>query len=456
MWPSSRKAFPKQFSSLLGPESLYQQTLHRLSGEMFGEPTVLTHTDFRFLARQQAEEIGLTDARIVLEPVSRNTAPAILTAALMHQGAPDDLLLIAPSDHLMNDADEFRRAIAAGVAAAEAGQLVTFGVTPDRAETGFGYLELDAAGTPGATTRLRRFVEKPDAAHATEMVASGRYLWNSGIFLFRACDILAAFLAHAADLIPPCRAALENASEDLGFLRLEPESYGQAAACSIDYAVMEKSDNISVVPLHSGWSDVGSWTALHFAQEHSGDGVTTDGPVTAIDCENTYLRSEEGNLRLVGLGLKNIVAVATRDAVLVADIDRAQDVRMVVDTLRAEGIAQADTYPRFHRPWGWYEILCVSDRFQVKRIMVRPGGILSLQSHVHRSEHWVVVAGTARVTIDDAVQLVSENQSVYIPIGAVHRLENPGKVAMYLIEVQTGAYLGEDDITRYEDVYNRP
>lgn len=408
LWPSSRKSFPKQFSPLLGPESLYQQTLRRLSADMFGAPLVLTHADFRFLALQQAEEMGLTDARIVLEPDSRNTAPAILTAALMHEDAADDLLLVAPSDHLMKDADGFCQAVAAGVAAAQGGQLVTFGVVPDRAETGFGYLELDGAAVPGATTRLRRFVEKPDAAQATEMVASGQYLWNSGIFLFRARDILAAFAAHAADLIPPCRTALKNASEDLGFLRLDAESYGQAAARSIDYAVMEKSDNISVVPLNSGWSDVGSWTALHAASAHSCDGVATDGPVTAIDCENTYLRSEDDNMRLVGLGLKNIVAVATRDAVLVADIGRAQDVRAVVDKLRADGVSQADTYPRFHRPWGWYETLCLSDRFQVKRIMVRPGGILSLQSHVHRSEHWVVVAGTARVTIDDAVQLVSE------------------------------------------------
>ncbi|MGR3344578.1 MAG: cupin domain-containing protein, partial [Paracoccaceae bacterium] len=224
---------------------------------------------------------------------------------------------------------------------------------------------------------------------------------------------------------------------------------------SIDYAVMEKADNISVVPVNAGWSDVGSWKTLYSAQDQTEHGVATDGPATALDCENTYLRSEEDNLQLVGLGLKNIVAVATRDAVLVADIDRAQDVRIVVDRLRAAGVPQAITYPRFHRPWGWYESLCLSDRFQVKRIMVHPGGILSLQSHVHRSEHWVVVAGTARVTIDGTVQLVSENQSVYIPIGAVHRLENPGKVPMYLIEVQTGPYLGEDDITRYEDVYDR-
>ncbi|MGR3342086.1 MAG: mannose-1-phosphate guanylyltransferase/mannose-6-phosphate isomerase, partial [Paracoccaceae bacterium] len=347
LWPSSRKAFPKQFSSLLGPESLYQKTLRRLSGELFGAVTVLTHADFRFLARQQAEEIGLTDARIVLEPASRNTAPAILTAALMRESSPDDLLLIAPSDHLMKDPDAFSQAIVAGIGAAESGQLVTFGVTPDRAETGFGYLELYDAAVPGNATQLRRFVEKPDSARATEMVASGRHLWNSGIFLFRVADILAAFEAHAAELIAPCRAALTDAGEDLGFLRLDPASYGKAASVSIDYAVMEKADNISVVPVNAGWSDVGSWKTLYSAQDQTEHGVATDGPVTALDCENTYLRSEEDNLQLLALGLKNMVAVATRDPVLLADIDRAQDVRIVFDCLRADGVAQADTYPRF-------------------------------------------------------------------------------------------------------------
>ena len=277
LWPSSRKTFPKQFSSLLGPESLYQQTLRRLSGEMFAEPTVLTHSDFRFLARQQAEEIGLIDARIVLEPASRNTAPAILTAALMRESSPDDLLLIAPSDHLMNDPNAFCQSIVAGVGAAEAGQLVTFGIKPERVETGFGYLELRDAAAPGTATRLRRFVEKPDLERAAEMAASGQYLWNSGIFLFRVCDILAAFAAHAAELVAPCRAALEDANEDLGFLRLDPASYGTVASRSIDYAVMEKAANISVVPVNAGWSDVGSWATLHSAQDQTETGVATDG-----------------------------------------------------------------------------------------------------------------------------------------------------------------------------------
>jgi len=455
LWPSSRKAYPKQFSRIAGDESLFQQTLRRLSGGGFDAPLVLTHADFRFLARDQAEAIGLMDARIVLEPVGRDTAPAILIAALIHRDAPDDMLLIAPSDHLIEQPQAFLDAVDVGVTAAVAGDMVTFGIAPNAPETGYGYLELDGEPVPGQALPLLRFVEKPDAQKAGEMVQSGRHLWNSGIFLFRVRDILAAFKAHAPDMIAPCTAALENRGDDLGFMRLDADAYAGVRAQSIDYAVMEKASRIAVVPVEAGWSDLGSWASLHAALVSAPDGVLTDGPVTAIDCENAVLRSEDPNVQLVGLGLKNIVAVATHDAVLVADMDRSQQVKQVVETLRANKVAQADDYPQFHRPWGWYETLCLSDRFQVKRIMVKPGGILSLQSHVHRAEHWVVVAGTARVTVGDDVRLISENESVYIPLGTRHRLENPGKVAMYLIEVQTGSYLGEDDIQRYEDVYDR-
>lgn len=455
LWPSSRKSFPKQFSNLVGDKSLYQQTLTRLSGPVFGDPMVLTHADFRFIAREQAEAIGLMDAQIVLEPVGRDTAPAILVAALMNEANPDDLLLIAPSDHLIERPDAFVKAIEIGAKAAASGKLVTFGITPDAPETGYGYLELGEQPAPGQASDLVRFVEKPDAKRAAEMLGSGRHLWNAGIFLFRVRDILEAFQTHAPDMIAPCRDAIEQGGDDLGFLRLDPKSYENVRAQSIDYAVMEKASGISVVPVEAGWSDLGSWASLHGALVQADDGVLCDGDVTAIDCENSVLRSEDPNVHLVGLGLKNIVAVATRDAVLVADMAKSQQVKQVVQTLRAQKAPQADDYPQFHRPWGWYETLCISDRFQVKRIMVRPGGILSLQSHVHRSEHWVVVAGTARVTVGDKVQLLGENESVYIPLGAVHRMENPGKVPMYLIEVQTGAYLGEDDIQRFEDVYDR-
>jgi len=348
-------------------------------------------------------------------------------------------LWCAPSDHVIPDNAAFAAAVKAGADVAASGQLVTFGITPDRPETGYGYLELGAQPKDGVAQALKGFKEKPDAKAAQKMLDDGKYLWNAGIFLFRVSDILEAFRAHSPDLVGPCEAALKDGEQDLNFFRLDEAAYAGADDISIDYAVMEKAKNISAVPYGGGWSDLGSWDALWKELGPDENGVVTDGTATAIDCENTYLRSESESVQLVGLGLKNIVTVAMGDAVLVADMN----------------VAQAVDYPRFHRPWGWYETLCLGGRFQVKRIMVKPGGVLSLQSHVHRAEHWVVVAGTAKVTVDETVTLLSENQSVYIPLGAIHRMENPGKVDMYLIEVQTGSYLGEDDIIRYEDIYAR-
>ena len=302
---------------------------------------------------------------------------------------------------------------------------------------------------------LKRFVEKPDLANATEMLAAGNYKWNAGIFLFRAVDIIEAFRTHAPDLMKPVKKAVETAAPDLGFLRLNPESWAQAEDISIDYAVMEKATNMSVVPFDAAWSDLGGWDAVWRESGPDQDGVVTGDSATAIDCRNTLLRSDSEHLEVVGIGLDNIIAVAMNDAVLVADKSRAQDVKKAVSALKEKGAAQAIAFPKDHRPWGWFESLAIGERFQVKRIHVHPGASLSLQSHFHRSEHWIVVEGTARVTIDDSVQLVTENQSVYIPLGAVHRMENPGQVPMVLIEVQTGTYLGEDDIVRYEDVYAR-
>lgn len=456
LWPVSRKSYPKQFSPLIGSESLFQATLRRLSGEGFAAPVILTNSDFRFLASDQVAATGLMDATILIEPTGRNTAPAILTAALKLGADPEAMMLVAPSDHVIGDDAAFRNAVLAGSAAARTGQLVTFGITPTRPETGYGYLELDAPAAENTTpVPLRSFKEKPDAATAAAMLAEGRFLWNSGIFLFRVQDILDAFKAFAPGLIAPCRAALETGSDDLNFFRLGEEAYARTDDISIDYAVMEHAENLSVVPYAGGWSDLGSWDALWMEGERDADGVVTTGNATALNCETTLLRSEEDNLHLVGLGLKNIVAVAMRDAVLVADMNASQQVKELVTLLKSRKVPQATDFPRFHRPWGWYETLCISDRFQVKRIMVHPGGILSLQSHMHRSEHWVVVAGTAKVTAGDNVKLLSENESIYIPLGTVHRMENPGKVDMFLIEVQTGTYLGEDDIIRYEDIYAR-
>ena len=453
LWPASRKAYPKQFAPLLGEHSLYQGTLGRFSGEGFAAPMVMTGEDFRFMAVEQAGALGLSDARVVVEPVGRDTAPAILAAALMLEATPEDLMLVAPSDHVMTDQAAFLEAVKAGVSAAEDGALVTFGVTPDRPETGYGYLQL--AGTPDGPTRVTKFTEKPDLETAQSMLEAGHYLWNGGLFMGRVKDFIAAFETHAPDLLAPVRAAVEGAAKDLDFSRLDEAAFAKARAISVDYAIMEKADWVVAVPLDCGWSDLGAWDAIWEVSSPDAKGNAVFGDATAVDCEGSYLRSEEGAMTLVGLGLKDVVAVAMRDAVLVADKSRAQEVKGVVDRLKAAGKAQAEDYPRFHRPWGWYETLCLDTRFQVKRIMVKPGGVLSLQSHRHRSEHWIVVAGTAEVTIGEEVQLVTENQGVYIPLGAKHRMANPGKVPMYLIEVQTGAYLGEDDIIRYEDIYDR-
>ncbi|MFT4914970.1 MAG: mannose-1-phosphate guanylyltransferase/mannose-6-phosphate isomerase [Yoonia sp.] len=420
LWPASRKAYPKQFAPLIGDDSLYQMTLRRLSGEGFAAPLIMTGNVFRFMAREQAIDIGLSDARIVIEPAARDTAPAILTAALLLEETPDAMMLIAPSDHVIGDIPAFLETVAAAKAAAESGALVTFGITPDRPETGYGYLELPDKPEGSAAVRLKSFCEKPDAETAQNMLDAGNYLWNGGIFLFRVSDILTAFEKHAPDLVAPCRGAIATGSNDLSFFRLGSEAYACAEAISFDYAIMEKAETVMAVPMSSAWSDLGSWEALWQVQGPDADGMATHGAVTALDCTNSYLRSEEDNVQLVGLGLNNIVAVAMRDAVLVADKSRSQDVKAIVSELRSQKIAQADDYPRFHRPWGWYETLCLDARFQVKRIMVRPGGVLSLQSHHHRSEHWIVVAGTAEVTIGDEVKLVCENQSVYIPLGAIH------------------------------------
>jgi mannose-1-phosphate guanylyltransferase / mannose-6-phosphate isomerase len=458
LWPLSRKSYPKQFATLMGKRSLFQDTACRLTGDMFQAPVILTNSDFRFIVTEQLSEVAVDPGAILIEPAGRNTAPAILAAALhLHQSDPQALMLVAPSDHVVPDAGAFCAAVAVGEVAARAGQLVTFGIKPTHAETGYGYLEL--AEDPGdfqpRTIGLKRFVEKPDADTAANMLAAGDYLWNAGIFLFSVQTILAAFRAHAPDLMAPVQAAVDQGRPDLGFLRLDPKAWSDADDISIDYAVMERADNLSVVPFAKGWSDLGGWDAVWRESGPDARGVVTSGSATALDCDNSLLRSEDDGLELVGIGLKDIIAVAMPDAVLVADVSRAQDVKAAVAALKAKTAKQATTFPKDHRPWGWFESLVIGDRFQVKRIVVHPGAALSLQSHHHRSEHWIVVEGTAKVTIDDAVKLVSENQSVYIPLGATHRMENPGKVPMVLIEVQTGSYLGEDDIIRYEDVYAR-
>ena len=456
LWPLSRKSYPKQFTELLGPETLFQAAAKRLSGAGYAAPMVLTGADFRFIVTEQLLSAGIDPGAVIIEPEGRNTAPAVLAAALLAvQKDEAAVLLVAPSDHVIPDTAAFQAAAKAGLADVAKGRMVTFGITPDRPETGYGYLELASAPTGQGPVPLARFVEKPSASRAQEMLDAGHYLWNTGIFLFAARDMITAFEAHAPALIAPVSAALDAAETDLGFLRLAPESWAKAENVSIDYAVMEKSTNLSVVPYSAGWSDLGSWVAVQEKMEPDAAGVATSGPVTAIDCANTLLRAESDTQELVAIGVQNLTVIAMRDAVLVADASRTQDVKLAVSALKAKGAKQAESFERDHRPWGSFETLALADRFQVKRILVKPGAALSLQSHHHRSEHWIVVHGTAKVTVDDVVKLVSENESVYIPLGAKHRMENPGKVPMVLIEVQTGSYLGEDDIIRYEDIYAR-
>jgi len=454
LWPVSRKSFPKQFVPLAAQGTLFQAAASRMLGaEDVASPLVITNSDFRFIVAEQLAAEGIRPGAILIEPAARNTGPAILAAALhLAERDAEALMLVMPTDHSIPDIDAFRAAVAAGVPRAVAGQIVTFGVRPDRPETGYGWIELGSSPVDGEAQPVRRFVEKPPLDKAEAMLAAGRYLWNAGIFLMSARTLLAAFADHAPDLIGPVGEAVAAARTDLDFLRLAETPWAGVRDISIDFAVMEKAANIEVIPLGAAWSDLGDWNAVW---RENGGGTVMQGPVTAIDCEGSLLRSEVEGQHVVGIGLQDLVVVAMPDAVLVADRARSQDVKTAVAQMKARSVRQAEVFPRDHRPWGWFETLALADRFQVKRIVVKPGAALSLQSHIHRAEHWIVVSGTAQVTVGDEVKLLSENQSIYVPLGAIHRLANPGKVPVVLIEVQTGAYLGEDDIIRYEDIYAR-
>ena len=458
LWPLSRKSYPKQFSTLLGGETLFQSSAKRLVSSQavqFDAPITITNSEFRFIAIEQLQSAGIDPGAVLIEPEGRNTAPAVLAAAIyISKNDPEATILIAPSDHIIPDALAFHAAICEGLKETANGRIVTFGITPTRPERGYGYLELSAASSGGAVP-LKRFVEKPDVEAAKSMLDAGTYLWNAGIFLFRAKDMIAAFQAHAPELMEPVTNAIEQGHVDLGFFRLAAEPWATCENISIDYAIMEKINTLSAVPYSAGWNDLGGWDAVWLEQGPDAEGVVTSENSTAIECQNVLLRSENESQHLVGLGLENIIAIAMPDAVLVAHKDRAQDIKVVVSALKAKGVPQAENFPKDHRPWGWFESLVIGGRFQVKRIHVLAGAALSLQSHHHRSEHWIVVEGTAKITVDDSVTLLTEGQSAYIPLGAVHRMENPGKVPMVLIEVQTGVYLGEDDIIRYEDLYAR-
>ncbi|MCU0829052.1 MAG: mannose-1-phosphate guanylyltransferase/mannose-6-phosphate isomerase [Tabrizicola sp.] len=455
LWPVSRARFPKQFVPLIGDESLFQAAARRFDAPGFAAPMVVTAEDFRFIVAEQLDEVRVAAQTVLVEPQPRNTAPAAVAAALMLALAePQALMLLAPADQLIPDAAAFRAAVERGTIAARDGRIVTFGIAPTHAETGYGWLECGQPTHPGVES-LTRFIEKPASDLAATLLGNPRCLWNSGLFLMRADVLIAAARTHAPAVVAAAERALADAQADLGFVRLAAQAWSDAPDISIDHAIMEHATNLSVVRFDGRWTDLGSWAAVFAEAPRDATGTALQGRASAIACENTLLRSDHDGVELIGIGLKNVVAVATRDAVLVADSGSAQSVRLAVETLKARGVAQATEFSREHRPWGWYETIGGGDRFKVKRIHVHPGAALSLQSHLHRAEHWVVVQGTARVTVGDKVSLVTENQSIYVPLGEIHRLENPGRVPMVLIEVQTGTYLGEDDIIRYEDRYAR-
>ena len=454
LWPLSRELYPKQLLRLVAERTMLQETVARTEGlPELAPPIVVCNENHRFMVAEQLRELGTAPQAIVLEPQGRNTAPAAAIAALLVSGGADadPVLLVLPADHVITDVPAFQAAVAVGRVAAESGSLVTFGVVPDRAETGYGYIRRGVG--PGPAFTVAKFVEKPDSATARGYVESGEYYWNSGMFMFRASAYLAELGRYAPLMLATCRAALAAAGRDLDFLRLPAQEFASCPSDSIDYAVMEKTDRAVVVPLAAGWSDVGSWAALADALPRDAEGNVTAGDVLTEDSSGCYLHSTS---RLVAaVGLRDHVVVETKDAVLVAPRDRVQDVKELVAELKARGRYETSLHREVYRPWGSYDSIDSGDRFQVKRLIVKPGATLSLQLHHHRAEHWVVVTGTAKVTRGDEVFTLSENESTYIPIGARHRIENPGKIPLHIIEVQSGTYLGEDDIVRFEDRYGR-
>ncbi len=455
LWPLSRKLAPKQFLPLTGADSMFQQTVQRLRAPGIEDPVIVCNREHRFVVGEQLAALNRRAQAVLLEPFGRNTAPAIAVAALhlLAQGR-DELLLVLPADHAIADVDAFHAALREAVPAAEQGELVLFGVPAERPETGFGYIRVGVCpDLPGRALRVERFVEKPDLASAEAFVAAGDHVWNSGMFLFRASRLLEELQQHRPDMHDACTLALRRSRPDLGQLLIDPEAFECCPDDSIDYAVMERTQRACVVPLCAGWSDVGSWSALWDIQPKDARGNVSRGDVLLQDSRNCLVQSQNKLVTLIGA--EDLVVVETHDAVLVAHKDRVQDIKRLVNTLADQGRAEADNHRKVYRPWGDYDSVDQGQRFQVKRITVKPGASLSLQKHHHRAEHWIVVSGTAMVTCDDQTFLLTENQSTYIPIAAVHRLANPGRIPLEIIEVQSGSYLGEDDIERYDDIYGR-
>ncbi|WP_367614911.1 mannose-1-phosphate guanylyltransferase/mannose-6-phosphate isomerase [Plastoroseomonas arctica] len=454
LWPLSRESYPKQFWPLISERPMLEETALRAAGEAFHPPMVVCNEAHRFLVAEQLRAIP--GARIVLEPVARNSAPAIAVAALLAEEAhgAETLLWLMAADAAIEDVPALHTALARAEEAAQTGLIVTFGMAPTAAETGYGYIEKGAALPDVAGVfRVARFIEKPDGPTAARLVLGGQHWWNSGMFVATAGTLIAELATHAPEVLAAARDAVAGATRDLDFVRLDPAAFKRAPSISIDYAVMERTEHAAVVPAAIGWSDLGSWASLWEVRPKDAAGNVTEGPVELVDAERCLIRSE-GILTGV-VGLKDAVIVVTDDAVLAMHRDSAQDVKKLVERLKSGGHAQATEHRRAYRPWGHYEGVIRGERFQVKRIVVRPGARLSLQKHFHRAEHWVVVSGTALVQRDAEQILLRENESVYLPLGCIHRMENPGMIPLVLIEVQSGSYLGEDDIVRFEDNYGR-
>ena len=454
LWPLSRQLYPKQFLSLVGDKTMLQETCHRLNGLAHRAPLIICGEDHRFTVAEQLRLGGFGSGGIILEPEGKNTAPAVALAAFQAASSDKDaLLLVLAADHVIQDVPAFQQAIQVAIPLAERGNLVTFGVVPDKPETGYGYIKRGEKLDSGNASVVAEFVEKPDKTTAESYLASGDYLWNSGMFLFKASRYLEELQQHRPDIHQACQQAMEQAEADMDFIRPNADLFSGCPSDSIDYAVMEKTASAVVVPMDCGWNDIGSWSALWEISEKDNAGNTLKGDVLVLDSKGCYIQADRKLVATVGI--ENIVIVESDDAIMVAAKDRVQDVKGIVDQLKANERSEAQLHRKVYRPWGYYDSIDQGDRFQVKRIVVKPGGCLSLQMHHHRAEHWVVVSGTAMVTIGEKEFMLSENESTFIPIGETHRLENPGNIPLEMIEVQSGSYLGEDDIVRFEDTYGR-
>lgn len=458
LWPTSRKTYPKQFIKLTSSRTLFQQSALRflISQDLkFNSNITITNSQFRFVVREQLQEIGIDPELILIEPEAKNTAPAIIASTIFALKKDKDAIIItSPSDHIIPDTKKLHEAFKVGMKYVEDGNIVTFGINPTYPETGFGYLKLEKS-IGFEAKKVLRFIEKPDIKAVIKMLNKGNYLWNSGIFMFRAKDMIKEFNKNQKGILLAVNKAIEKSVVDLGFIKLDPKSWKSVNEISIDNAIMEKANNLVAIPYSYSWSDLGNWDSVWREANQDQNGVVLSNNAHALDCKNSLLRSEDSNQHIVGLGLNNIIAIATPDAVLVANKDKCQDVKKVVEYLKHKNVSESENSSKNYRPWGWFENLAKGDGFLVKKIFVKSGAALSLQSHKHRSEHWVIVKGLAKVTIDKNIKFIDEGESVFVPVGSIHRLENEGKETIIIIEVQIGTFLSEDDIIRYEDVYLR-